>query len=103
MSCGYEKVVKQITEAAMQKRYAEMVAKMPAVTRVHARHILVKTRDEAAASPLFDWRGACIVPRPDSRLAPLRPPRLPPILPPMPPPGNCANAGSRSMCSHPPI
>ena len=42
-----QRMQKQITEAAMQKRYAEMIAKVPAVTRVHARHILVKTRDEA--------------------------------------------------------
>jgi peptidyl-prolyl cis-trans isomerase C len=42
-----KRMEKQITEAAMQKRYAEMIAKVPAVTRVHARHILVKTRDEA--------------------------------------------------------
>jgi peptidyl-prolyl cis-trans isomerase C len=38
---------KQITEAAMQKRYAETIAQVQPIARVHARHILVKTRDEA--------------------------------------------------------
>lgn len=42
-----KRVEKQVTEAAMQKRYAEMIAKIPPVARIHARHILVKTRDEA--------------------------------------------------------
>jgi peptidyl-prolyl cis-trans isomerase C len=42
-----KRMEKQVTEAAMQKRYAEMVAAMKPETRVHARHILVKTRDEA--------------------------------------------------------
>jgi peptidyl-prolyl cis-trans isomerase C len=42
-----KRMAKQITEAAMQKRYATMVADMKPVTRIHARHILVKTRDEA--------------------------------------------------------
>jgi len=42
-----KRMEKQVTEAAMQKRYAEMIAAMKPETRVHARHILVKTRDEA--------------------------------------------------------
>jgi peptidyl-prolyl cis-trans isomerase C len=42
-----KRMQKQVTEAAMQKRYAEMIGAMKPVTRVHARHILVKTRDEA--------------------------------------------------------
>jgi peptidyl-prolyl cis-trans isomerase C len=42
-----KRMEKQVTEAAMQKRYADMVAGMKPETRVHARHILVKTRDEA--------------------------------------------------------
>jgi peptidyl-prolyl cis-trans isomerase C len=42
-----KRMEKQVTEAAMQKRYAEIVAAMKPETRVHARHILVKTRDEA--------------------------------------------------------
>ena len=42
-----KRMQKQITEAAMQKRYAAMLNEMKPVARVHARHILVKTRDEA--------------------------------------------------------
>jgi peptidyl-prolyl cis-trans isomerase C len=42
-----KRMEKQVTEAAMQKRYVAMVAEMKPVTRIHARHILVKTRDEA--------------------------------------------------------
>jgi len=41
------RIDKQVTEAAMQNRYAAMVKNMPAETRIHARHIIVKTRDEA--------------------------------------------------------
>ncbi|HTI86945.1 MAG TPA: peptidylprolyl isomerase [Alphaproteobacteria bacterium] len=42
-----KRMQKQVTEAAMQKRYAEMIGAMKPEARVHARHILVKTRDEA--------------------------------------------------------
>lgn len=42
-----KRMAKQVTEAAMQKRYAAMLNDMKPVARVHARHILVKTRDEA--------------------------------------------------------
>ncbi|MSO70445.1 MAG: peptidylprolyl isomerase [Alphaproteobacteria bacterium] len=37
----------QINDAAMQKRYAEMVAALPPQEEVRARHILVKTEAEA--------------------------------------------------------
>lgn len=42
-----KRIDKQVTEAAMQKRYVEMLKEIPAQTRIHARHIIVKTRDEA--------------------------------------------------------
>jgi peptidyl-prolyl cis-trans isomerase C len=42
-----KRMQKQVTEASMQKRYAETIGGIKPVTRVHARHILVKTRDEA--------------------------------------------------------
>lgn len=42
-----KRMQKQVTEAAMQKRYAAMIGEIKPVTRIHARHILVKTRDEA--------------------------------------------------------
>jgi peptidyl-prolyl cis-trans isomerase C len=42
-----KRIDKQVTESAMQTRYAAMLKDMPAQTRIHARHIIVKTRDEA--------------------------------------------------------
>ncbi|MGE5537641.1 MAG: peptidylprolyl isomerase [Gemmatimonas sp.] len=42
-----KRMEKTVTEAAMQKRYAEMLTQMKPETRVHARHILVKTREDA--------------------------------------------------------
>ena len=42
-----KRLAKQVTEAAMQKRYAAMLNDIKPAARVHARHILVKTRDEA--------------------------------------------------------
>lgn len=44
-----EVIEAKITEAALKKTYAEGVAKIDPEVEIHARHILVKTEDEAKA------------------------------------------------------
>jgi peptidyl-prolyl cis-trans isomerase C len=42
-------IASKITDDELHKRYEQEIAKMPAVEEIHARHILVKTKDEAEA------------------------------------------------------
>ena len=44
-----KEVAGSITDADLKKRYDEEMAKQPPVNEVHARHILVKTKEEAEA------------------------------------------------------
>lgn len=44
-----KEIAKQITPAALKARYDKQVAGMPAEEEINARHILVKTEDEAKA------------------------------------------------------
>jgi peptidyl-prolyl cis-trans isomerase C len=44
-----KEVAGAITDADLKKRYDEEMAKQPPVNEVHARHILVKTKEEAEA------------------------------------------------------
>ena len=44
-----QEIVKQITDKALRERYREAIAKFPEKEEVRARHILVKTEDEAKA------------------------------------------------------
>jgi len=42
-------IASKVTDAELQKRYDEEIAKTPPVNEIHARHILVKTKEEAEA------------------------------------------------------
>jgi peptidyl-prolyl cis-trans isomerase C len=42
-------IASKITEEELKKRYDEEIAKTPPVNEIHARHILVKTKEEAEA------------------------------------------------------
>jgi peptidyl-prolyl cis-trans isomerase C len=42
-------IASKITDAELHKRYEEEIAKTPPVNEIHARHILVKTKEEAEA------------------------------------------------------
>jgi peptidyl-prolyl cis-trans isomerase C len=44
-----KEVAGKITDADLKKRYDEEMAKQPPVNEIHARHILVKTKEEAEA------------------------------------------------------
>ncbi len=44
-----QEVASKITDAELHKRYDEEMAKQPPVNEIHARHILVKTKEEAEA------------------------------------------------------
>jgi peptidyl-prolyl cis-trans isomerase C len=44
-----KEVAGAITDADLKKRYDEEMAKQPPVNEIHARHILVKTKEEAEA------------------------------------------------------
>jgi peptidyl-prolyl cis-trans isomerase C len=44
-----KEVAGSITDADLKKRYDEEMAKQPPVNEIHARHILVKTKEEAEA------------------------------------------------------
>jgi peptidyl-prolyl cis-trans isomerase C len=44
-----KEVADKITDADLKKRYDEEMAKQPPVNEIHARHILVKTKEEAEA------------------------------------------------------
>ena len=45
----HEVIDPQVTDAVVKARYDEMINKVKAQTEIHARHILVKTEDEAMA------------------------------------------------------
>ena len=44
-----QKIDQELTEAKLKERYEETIAKNPGEAEVHARHILLKTEDEAKA------------------------------------------------------